>query len=316
MDIYFRALTTLDIPIVKHITKDIWEGDDYVPKLIAKWLQAEDENVNFGVFRDSQMRSESLVGMGRIKWLSPSKVWIEGGRIDPKVQKQGIGLQMTQFTIDYARTHGAKIIQYDTHANREHLGDPAYPQNHGSIVLARKLGFMQKDYVDVLELEVGSNFCFPDSLSENGGSEISCAKAFIFFQQLPPGIRPTSEINQGWSFIPFEWDFFQPLYKKYRWEHNQKAIAQITKLHTPSQETQETFLKEELWIIVYGAAGHAKDLVLDILKRKILNLESHQKIQAQIFCSPAISEELVSVGFHFSDGKDSPSGVMLFEKAL
>ena len=114
MDIYFRALTTSDIPSVKQITKEIWEGDDYVPKVIAQWLQEDDGSMNFGVFRDHSLKSESLVGLGRIKWLTPQKVWIEGGRIDPQYQKQGIGLQMTQYAVNYGRTHGATIIQYDT----------------------------------------------------------------------------------------------------------------------------------------------------------------------------------------------------------
>jgi len=67
---------------------------------------------------------------------------------------------------------------------------------------------------------------------------------------------------------------------------------------------------------VYGASGQARDLVLGILKKKMLDLRPHQKIQVKLFCSPAISQELVSFGCHFSGREDSPSGVMLFEKEL
>ena len=322
MDIYFRALTTADIPTVKHITRDIWEGDDYVPKVIAQWLQDDDGSMNFGVFREPHLKSESLVGLGRIKWLTPQKVWIEGGRIDPQVQKQGIGLQMTQYAVEYARTHGAMYIQYDTWGNRDHLGDPAYPQNHGSIILARKLGFIQKDYVDVLELEIDVHTRFPALPSQNCGRALSCEHAYTFYQRLSSPFGPKSEINQGWSYLPFEWEVFQELHEKYRWHHNPKAIIQVHNLKGALQASPESHdfhevpLEEEYWIIVYGDARPARDLVLDFLHRRALTIHPNQKILAQIFCSPAISSELVPLGYHFIDHETSPSGVMLFEKKL
>ena len=51
MKVYFRELTQDDIPDIKDISKNIWEGDDYVPYVIKEWLQ--DENcMNYGTFID------------------------------------------------------------------------------------------------------------------------------------------------------------------------------------------------------------------------------------------------------------------------
>ena len=47
MRIYFRELTPDDVPAIKDISKDIWDGDDYIPYVIQDWLQ--DKNcMNYG----------------------------------------------------------------------------------------------------------------------------------------------------------------------------------------------------------------------------------------------------------------------------
>ncbi len=38
MKLYFRDLTKNDIPAILDISKDIWEGDDYIPDVIERWL--------------------------------------------------------------------------------------------------------------------------------------------------------------------------------------------------------------------------------------------------------------------------------------
>jgi GNAT superfamily N-acetyltransferase len=318
MDLFFRPLTTEDIPAIKRITSDIWEGDDYVPKVIDQWLRTDDGSMNFGVFRDPLVKSEMLVGLGRIKWLSTSKVWIEGGRIDPRFQKQGIGLHMTQYAVEYARTHGATTVQYDTWGNREHLGDPAYPQNHASVALARRLGFEPKDYVDVLELAVDGQFLFPDIPSKHLSHKLSCEQAFEFYKHLPSNIGPVAEINQGWTFIPFDFDFFVSLKNNNAWYHNDHAIAQLYNPNSDPipQDSKEVPLENEFWITVYGEPAHARHLVIDLLQKAHRKLPSNSQLKAEIFCPPVISPALLSLGCHFIEKEDSSSGVMLFEKTL
>ena len=64
MKLYFRELTNDDIPAVKDISKDIWDGYDYVPDVIEKWLQ-ERKCMNYGTFTDEQ--KTEMVGFGRVK---------------------------------------------------------------------------------------------------------------------------------------------------------------------------------------------------------------------------------------------------------
>ena len=60
MKVYFRELTIADIPAIKDISKDIWEGDDYIPYVIDEWLQ--DKNcMNYGTFKDEN--KTELIGL-------------------------------------------------------------------------------------------------------------------------------------------------------------------------------------------------------------------------------------------------------------
>ncbi len=100
MKVYFRELTYEDIPAIKEISKDIWEGDDYVPYVIQEWLQEKD-CMNYGTFKD-QNKTE-LIGFGRVKLYDKNIAWLEGGRIKVSYQSQGIGKKQLNYAIEYAK---------------------------------------------------------------------------------------------------------------------------------------------------------------------------------------------------------------------
>ena len=78
MKLFFRELTIEDIPKVLGISKDIWEGDDYVPLVIERWLQEKD-CMNYGTFLDGE--KNELIGFGRVKTYPNGVAWLEGGRV-------------------------------------------------------------------------------------------------------------------------------------------------------------------------------------------------------------------------------------------
>ena len=78
MKVYFRELRHEDIPAIKEISKDIWEGDDYIPYVIKEWLQEKD-CLNYGTFIDENKKE--LIGFGRVKLYNKDVAWLEGGRI-------------------------------------------------------------------------------------------------------------------------------------------------------------------------------------------------------------------------------------------
>ena len=123
MKLYFRDLVKEDIPAILDISKDIWEGDDYIPDVIERWL-SEKDHLAYGTFLDKDMKE--LVGFGRVKMFSNGVAWLEGGRVKVSHQKKGIGREQLKYAIDYAIKVGARVAQYDTSS-----------RNFGSISLAK-----------------------------------------------------------------------------------------------------------------------------------------------------------------------------------
>ena len=78
MKVYFRKLTKKDVPAILDISRDIWEGDDYIPNVIYDWLD-DRESLNYGVF--SELNFKNLIGFGRVKVYDYNLAWLEGGRV-------------------------------------------------------------------------------------------------------------------------------------------------------------------------------------------------------------------------------------------
>ena len=111
--IKIRQLSHHDIPQIQGISKDIWEGDDYIPDVIDKWLN--DPNGHpFGLFHelnpkvdaDQKLSEPELIAFGRVKFLNPQRAWLEGGRVKARYQKQGIGKILTEYAMNYAIQKG------------------------------------------------------------------------------------------------------------------------------------------------------------------------------------------------------------------
>ena len=96
MNIYFRELIFDDIPAVRDICIDMWEGHDYVPYVIEDWLNDKDSS-NFGAFLDEAKKK--LVGFSRVKIYNKKLAWFEGGRVKKSFQKQGIGKALAQYLL-------------------------------------------------------------------------------------------------------------------------------------------------------------------------------------------------------------------------
>ena len=101
----------MKIFLLVEISKDIWDGYDYVPDVIEKWLQ-EENCMNYGIFKD-ELKTE-MVGFGRVKLYNNDIAWLEGGRIKVSYQRQGIGRKQLGYAIDYAYKVNAKVAQFDT----------------------------------------------------------------------------------------------------------------------------------------------------------------------------------------------------------
>ncbi|MFX1420026.1 MAG: GNAT family N-acetyltransferase [Promethearchaeota archaeon] len=287
MKVYFRELTTEDIPAIKDISKDIWEGDDYIPYVIHEWLQ-EKNCMNYGTFIDEN--KTELIGFGRVKLYNNEIAWLEGGRIKVTYQGQGIGKLQLGYAVEYANKIGVKSAQYDTASD-----------NLASISLAKYYGFKQKKCMDFVvansdEITISKKI----TLQFN---KLTADDAKILYKQYDIG--PGDEICIGWSFIPLKYITNE----HGSWIYNKDAILQ--KVESGTSQNYELPSEQEIWMVVYGKPEAASDLIQYTIQRE---LESKGSKIFQVFCKSDVANLMKDIGFKYH--KEKRFGVILFEKSF
>ncbi|MBN2828728.1 MAG: L-seryl-tRNA(Sec) selenium transferase, partial [Candidatus Cloacimonetes bacterium] len=119
-----RKLTLNDKNEILRITKDIWEGEDYIPFLIDRWLEDE-AAVLAGYFEQ-----ETLIGFGRMSFITPGNIWMEGLRKDPAYEGKGITNKLAEFffaeLLKIPKIDSVRFITYYDNVQsikaNEHLG--------------------------------------------------------------------------------------------------------------------------------------------------------------------------------------------------
>jgi RimJ/RimL family protein N-acetyltransferase len=288
MKLFFRELTNKDIPSIKEISKDIWEGEDYIPHVIDIWLNDE-HCMNYGAFRDEERKE--MVGFGRVKLFNHDIAWLEGGRVKKDYQKKGIGREMIRYAIDYAKSVQVNKAQFDTSS-----------KNLGSTALAKYFGFKKKKSMNVL------NAKRPDikisKFSSIEVKKVSVEKAKELYPTF--NIGPSDEINMGWSYKSL----------KYLSEDDGEwyvvnSDAILLKITFKSLSIQEGPEERDIWMIVYGKSNKSFDLIQYILQEELKNKESNS---FEIFCTPEVASLVEKIGFSYYDAQ--PFGVVLYEKIL
>ena len=287
MKVYFRELTIDDIPAIKDISKDIWEGDDYIPHVIHEWLQ-EKNCMNYGTFKDEN--KTDLIGFGRVKFYNQEIAWLEGGRIKVSYQSQGIGKLQLNHAVEYAKKVGAKVAQYATGS-----------KNFASIALAKKLGFKKKKCMDLVEAK--ANYIRISTKITPKFENLRAKHVQEYYKKFDIG--PGTEICVGWSYIPLKYMTDE----QGLWICNQEAILQ--KVEYKSYYTHENPLKNEIWLITYGKPKAAFELIQYTIQKE---LETNKSLIFEVFCKPEVVELIQEMGFEYHENKRF--SVILFEKSL
>ena len=287
MDLFFRELKQEDVPSINEISKEIWEGDDYIPHVIERWLREKD-CLNYGAFIGPE--KSQMVGFGRIKVFPNGIAWLEGGRVKVEFQKQGIGRAMMKYAIDYAYEINAKTAQYDTGS-----------RNLGSISLAKFFGFTEKKRKSLVYCEreklILKEKIYPKI------SEINLEEAKQMYKSLDIG--PGNEVCIGWSFIPLDY----LIDKNSTWIRSSNAILQkIQHEVSPLHEGPE---KYEVWFITYGDHSEAADLINFALQGELKNIDIKE---FDVFCDPETIELIKDIGFAYWEEEEI--SVILYEKDL
>lgn len=137
----FRRLTHEDYEDICDISKDIWGGTDYLPKIFHKWV--DDKGYFLGVIDETKNK---VVGVGKLSLLQDKSAWLEGLRVHSKYRGLKLSRQISERLIkianDYLKEGKAEKIGFATHID-----------NIESISLMEKLNFKLKEKLYVFYKE-------------------------------------------------------------------------------------------------------------------------------------------------------------------
>jgi GNAT superfamily N-acetyltransferase len=107
-----RPALPKDTQQVLRFTRQIWEGEDYVPHVWEQWIQ------DYQGFLAVAEHAGQVAGIGRLKPLSPDEWWLEGLRVDPKFQGRGIASHLHAYILAYWERNGAGVVRLGTASTR------------------------------------------------------------------------------------------------------------------------------------------------------------------------------------------------------
>ena len=134
-----REIKLSDKKKVLRISSKIWEGDDYVNYVFDEWIKGDD-----GLFT-GYWEDEKLIGFGRMRFLTPTTIWLEALRKDPQTKVSGVGYKIAQYYMKQLKGKRIESIRFST-----------YFGNIASIKLNEKLGFKKILTLSLKELEISN----------------------------------------------------------------------------------------------------------------------------------------------------------------
>jgi len=189
MNIEIRVLRLKDLKAVKALAKLIWEGHDYLQKVARFWIK---DGCFWGMFE-----GDILIGCAKITSLPNKVVWLEGLRIHPDYQNQGLGTRLSKHIMDIAlnliRSGEAKHIEFST-----------YYLNKESIAISKQAGFELMDEYYILSHEP-----VRPAFAEKFKKIDACIKNYY----------PVT--------LPFGWKFLHPTATSINWLNNQTNLVQV-----------------------------------------------------------------------------------------
>ncbi|MBN1968753.1 MAG: GNAT family N-acetyltransferase [Candidatus Delongbacteria bacterium] len=122
-----QKITTNDKSEIEDLCKDIWEGDDYLPKRFDSWV--DDKTGEFV----KALHKGKIVGVGKLTMNSPCDAWLEGLRKLPSFEGKSVGFSIMDYFIKKLKLdNSVKTIALST-----------YIHNDEAIRLFERLGFVK-----------------------------------------------------------------------------------------------------------------------------------------------------------------------------
>ena len=127
--IEFRRLTHEDYEDILDISKDIWEGNDYLPKVFHTWV--DDKGIFLGAI---DVERDKVVALAKLSLLGDGTGWLEGLRVHIDYRGQKLAKSITEKLLEQAKQSLHK-------GNMNRIAFSTYIDNIESRTMMEKLNF-------------------------------------------------------------------------------------------------------------------------------------------------------------------------------
>lgn len=107
-ELTLRPVRPADYDRVVELTRDVWEGHDYIPKVFARWVA--DASASF----QAAELDGVVVGLQRLRPYAPGLAWYEGLRVSTPHRRHGIARMMLAGAIEDGRHQRFREIRLAT----------------------------------------------------------------------------------------------------------------------------------------------------------------------------------------------------------
>ena len=265
-----RRIKKQDKQRVLEISSQIWEGDDYISQVFDEWVK--DDGVFAGLWEN-----DILIGFGKLTFLTPTDIWLEGLRKDDNSGAKKVGEKLSKYYMEFLKGRKINSIRFST-----------YFGNTASIKLNEKLGFQK-----ILELSLKTKAV----KSQLGGisgkltKDIDFQTLRIFVEKSKYLKASNSFIYKGWVVHKYSEELLNEYYEKGNylvWHENDeiKGCALWSDVH----------YKDVFWVSLLEVANEA--IFIDFLNYFNYFSDKYEKSEIEILIpDPQLLEYCNKHGF-------------------
>jgi ribosomal protein S18 acetylase RimI-like enzyme len=203
-----RPALPMDTDDVMELTRTIWDGNDYVPRLWSQWLADP-----YGLLAVAEY-GPHVVGLGKLTRIEEGEWWLEGLRVHPDYQGQRIASSLTDYLFTHWEAHHGGTIRLATGSHRVQVHHLC--ERNGLSRIAEFTPFIAAPGKPFEPQELAGVF------QELQAGQIS--EALEFTRDNPASELVSGLMDLGWQWVrPSEHNFMEAVARKHAWWWREKT---------------------------------------------------------------------------------------------
>jgi GNAT superfamily N-acetyltransferase len=112
LPVHVRPARQGDTADMLEVTRQVWQGHDYVPYEWAEWLADP-----HGALLVAEHQGR-VIGLGRLSRIQPEDWWLQGLRVHPDFEMRGVARQITEALLEAWQARGGGAVRLATSSER------------------------------------------------------------------------------------------------------------------------------------------------------------------------------------------------------